>query len=65
MAFLGVALDHEKNGAAGGDASIGADDARVEALVIESREDVEIAVRCAACCAGAGRAEPPLRTRLG
>ena len=43
LAFLGVALDSSANAAATGDAEIGAAGAAVRALVVESREDVEIA----------------------
>ena len=43
LGFLGVALDDAANAAAAGDADIGAPGARVRALVVESREDLEIA----------------------
>ncbi len=43
LAFLGVELDAERNGAPGGDASIGAPGAAAATLVITAREDVEIA----------------------
>jgi acetate kinase len=41
--FLGVALDAERNRAASGDTEIGAAGGRVRVLVIEAREDLEIA----------------------
>jgi acetate kinase len=43
VAFLGVALDPAANEAASADAEIGAPGARVRALVISAREDLEIA----------------------
>jgi acetate kinase len=43
LGFLGVALDAERNEAAEGDAVIGLEGASVAAVVIEAREDVEIA----------------------
>jgi len=43
LGFLGVGLDDAANAAAAGDADIGAPGARVRALVVESREDLEIA----------------------
>src|SRR4051794_12437010 len=43
LGFLGVALDADANGAADADAEIGAPGAAVRALVVESREDLEIA----------------------
>jgi acetate kinase len=43
LGFLGAQLDDERNGAADGDADIGASDARVHSLVIAAREDLEIA----------------------
>ena len=43
LSFLGVALDHAANTAASTDAAIGAAGSPVRTLVIESREDLEIA----------------------
>ena len=43
LGFLGVGLDDAANAAAAGDADIGAPGARVRTLVVESREDLEIA----------------------
>ena len=43
LGFLGVTLDEEANGAAQGDADIGAPTTRVTALVLTAREDVEVA----------------------
>jgi acetate kinase len=43
LAFLGVALDERTNAEADGDAEIGASGVPVRALVVESREDLEIA----------------------
>jgi acetate kinase len=43
LAFLGVALDERANAGADGDAEIGAPGVPVRALVVESREDLEIA----------------------
>ena len=43
LGFLGVALDDAANAAATADAEIGAPGAPVRALVLESREDLEIA----------------------
>ena len=43
LGFLGVRLDAARNDAADGDCEIGARDAGVRAIVIESREDLEIA----------------------
>jgi acetate kinase len=43
LGFLGVALDEAANAAATTDAEIGAPDAAARTLVIESREDLEIA----------------------
>jgi len=43
LGFLGVALDDAANAAAAGDAEIGAPGAPARTLVVESREDVEIA----------------------
>jgi len=43
LGFLGVALDDDANAAAATDAGIGAPGAAVRTLVVESREDVEIA----------------------
>jgi acetate kinase len=43
LGFLGVALDRAADEGATGDREIGADGAQVRTLVIEAREDVEIA----------------------
>jgi acetate kinase len=43
LAFLGIALDAERNVASGGDREIGAAGARVSTLVVAAREDVQIA----------------------
>ena len=43
LGFLGLALDREANEGATGDGEIGADGAQVRTLVIEAREDLEIA----------------------
>ena len=51
LGFLGIALDPERNATAGGDADIGAEGAAVRTLVVEAREDLEIArqVRAVVC----------------
>ncbi len=43
LAFLGVELDGQRNGAAYGDCEIGADYAPVRTLVLGAREDIELA----------------------
>ncbi len=43
VGFLGVAVDHAANEAAAGDTDIGTLDGRVRTLVIEAREDLEVA----------------------
>jgi len=43
LGFLGVGLDDAANAAAAGDAEIGARGATVRTLVVESREDLEVA----------------------
>ncbi len=43
LGFLGVALDEQRNRAAGGDGEVGSDDAQVRSLVLRTREDLEIA----------------------
>jgi acetate kinase len=43
LGFLGVALDEPANATATGDVEVGAPGARVRTLVVESREDLEIA----------------------
>ena len=43
LGFLGVALDDAANAATAGDAEIGAPGAPVRTLVVESREELEIA----------------------
>ncbi len=63
-AFLGVALDEQRNLAAAADADIGAAGAAAAALVVTSREDIEIArqVRAVLARGGAppGPPTPPL-----
>ena len=51
LGFLGIALDPERNATAGGDTDIGAEGAAVRTLVVEAREDLEIArqVRAVVC----------------
>ncbi len=56
-AFLGVALDEQRNLAAAADADIGAAGAAAAALVVTSREDVEIARQVRAVLARGG--DPP------
>lgn len=60
LGFLGVAVDPERNAAAtGGEASVGAPDAPVATLVVEAREDLEIARHTRALLAGTdARATP-------
>jgi acetate kinase len=48
LAFLGVAIDEQRNRAASGDADISADAAAVRTLRITAREDVEIAAQARA-----------------
>ena len=43
LGFLGVALDRAANAGAAGDREIGADGSQVRTLVVEAREDLEIA----------------------
>ena len=43
LAFLGVGVDDERNGAARGDAEIGSATAPARTLVLAAREDLEIA----------------------
>jgi acetate kinase len=43
LGYLGIVLDEAANAAAGADASIGSPGARVDALVVTAREDLEIA----------------------
>jgi acetate kinase len=43
LAFLGVAVDEQRNLAACGDADISSDGAQVRTLVVSAREDLEIA----------------------
>jgi acetate kinase len=45
LAFLGVAVDPERNRKADGDADVSAPDATVRALVVAAREDLEIAAQ--------------------
>jgi acetate kinase len=59
LGYLGIELDAEKNDAAEGDATIGAEAAAVHALAVVAREDVEIAreVRCCLAPDAPARAE--------
>jgi acetate kinase len=43
LGFLGIAIQPERNDAAGGDADVSAPDAEVRTLVVHAREDVEVA----------------------
>jgi acetate kinase len=43
LGFLGVAVDHDANAAAHGDADISAAGARVRTFVVTAREDLEVA----------------------
>jgi acetate kinase len=43
LGLLGIALDDERNNASNPDSDIGATDARIRALVVTAREDLEIA----------------------
>jgi acetate kinase len=43
LGFLGTAVDPDVNGAARGDADVSAPGARVRTLVVEAREDLQIA----------------------
>jgi len=52
LAFLGVRVDDERNGAARGDAEIGTDGASARTLVIAAREDLEVARQVRAVMAG-------------
>jgi acetate kinase len=52
LAFLGVRLDAARNDGADGDVDIGAGDATVRTLVIEAREDIEIARQVRTAMAG-------------
>ena len=54
LGWLGVALDSGANGTSHSDANISAPGARVRALVVESREDLEIARQVRALVAGSG-----------
>jgi acetate kinase len=49
LAFLGVAVDRERDAAAAPDADVSASGAAVRTLVIESREDLEMARQVRAC----------------
>jgi hypothetical protein len=61
LGFLGVALDPERNATASGDADIGARAAVARTLVVEAREDLEIARQVRAVVA-AGRGAPAVST---
>ncbi|MFL5727491.1 MAG: acetate/propionate family kinase [Chloroflexota bacterium] len=52
LAFLGISLDSARNESAAGDAVIGLAGASVDALVVEAREDVEIARQVRAVLGG-------------
>ena len=52
--FLGLAIDQAANAGGWGDRSISAAEARVRTLVIEAREDLEIAHQARAEMASAG-----------
>jgi acetate kinase len=43
LGFLGLALDPDRNGAADGDAVVGADGAAAQTVVVHAREDLVIA----------------------
>jgi acetate kinase len=43
LGFLGLAVDHEQNEVGAGDRDVGAAGAPARVLVVESREDLEIA----------------------
>jgi acetate kinase len=58
LGFLGIVLDPERNAAARGDAYIGAAGAAVQNLVVEAREDLEIARQVRAVLT-VGRGAPP------
>ena len=60
LGFLGIALDPERNATASGDADIGAGAAAARTLVVEAREDLEIA-RQARAVVAAGRGTPRAR----
>jgi acetate kinase len=49
LAFLGVAVDPERDAAAAPDADVSASSAAVRTLVIEAREDLEMARQVRAC----------------
>jgi acetate kinase len=50
LAFLGVAIDEERNGAARADAELSAPGALVRTLVLAAREDLEVARQVRAVC---------------
>jgi acetate kinase len=54
LAFLGVHLDPDRNTAARADAEVSADGAQVATLVVEAREDLEIARQTRSLLAPAG-----------
>jgi acetate kinase len=60
LGFLGIVLDPERNATAGDDADIGAGAAAARTLVVEAREDLEIA-RQARAVVAAGRGTPRAR----
>ena len=59
LAYLGVALDERRNVSDEGDRVIAAEHATVHALVIESREDLEIAGQVRRALAGAEKQRGP------
>jgi acetate kinase len=58
LAFLGVAVDGARNAQSQADCEIGVQDARVRALVLTAREDIEIARQVRAVLAGQSRERP-------
>jgi hypothetical protein len=62
LGFLGIEVDPERNAAACGDADIGAEGAAVRTLVVEAREDLEIARQVRAVVSGQVRGDgaPPV-----
>jgi acetate kinase len=61
LAFLGVKVDPDRNIVGEGDREIGADVTRVRALVVEAREDLEIAREVRRVLASRAEAETELR----
>jgi acetate kinase len=52
MSFMGIAIDSDRNGAAHGDCEITRAGAEVRSVVVEAREDLEIAAQVRAVIAG-------------